>query len=79
MSLAAPPADGLSELGRITHDQGIAAAFRGRMRRALVVGERLVTISDVGVASAGIDIPGSAAPVAFEGAPPDLPPTWWRD
>ena len=59
-------AGGIAEVGRITHG---AATDQAVVRRALVAGPRLVTISDRGIAAANLD---TLAPLGFS-AFPDQP------
>jgi uncharacterized secreted protein with C-terminal beta-propeller domain len=64
-------AAGIAEIGRITHPAG-EDAWTPPVRRAVVVGDRLFTVSDLGVKASGLDAFGDRGWVAFP-APPDGP------
>jgi hypothetical protein len=57
-------AKGIDEAGRVTHPE--SSGFPPAIRRALVVGDRLLTVSDVGIRSSRLDTLGDVAFAAFE-------------
>jgi len=64
-------ASGITEVGRITHPAG-DASWTPPVSRAVVVGERLFTISDLGAKASGLGDLGDRGWVAFP--PPPTPP-----
>ena len=52
-------AQGIEEIGRISHP---GATYTGAIRRTLVVGKRVYTVSDLGIAAAALD---TLAPLGF--------------
>jgi uncharacterized secreted protein with C-terminal beta-propeller domain len=65
VGLAVDPGKGITERGRAQHE-GAQYAYQSTIRRSLVVGGRLLTISDVGVLSSTLDTlaPGGFATLA---------------
>jgi hypothetical protein len=62
-------AKGIDEAGRVTHPEPPGPASRGYsppIRRALVVGDRLFTVSDAGIRSSRLDTLADVAFVPFE-------------
>jgi hypothetical protein len=57
-------AKGIDEAGRITHPQ--SSGYSPPIRRALVVGDRLFTVSDVGIRSSRLDTLGDVAFAPFQ-------------
>jgi hypothetical protein len=57
-------AKGIDEVGRVTHPH--SDPYAPPVRRALVVGDRLFTISDLGIRSSRLDTLGDVAFAAFE-------------
>lgn len=59
---------GFTEVGRITHPvPGPEEEWRGRIRRSLVAGDRLFTVSDLGVRASRLTDLGDAGWVPFSG------------
>jgi hypothetical protein len=54
---------GIVDLGRLEHP--VKAEWRGQIRRALVVGERLLTVSEAGILVSPLDIMSAGAWVRF--------------
>ena len=67
VGLRATRAGGIAEAGRVTHGTGAEQAV---VRRALVTGGRLITISDRGIATARLD---TLAPLGFTALPAPAP------
>ena len=63
------PVAGISERGRIAHPATQGDAWRAAVRRSLVVGERLFTVSDIGVQASDLATLGGAAWVPFPPVP----------
>jgi hypothetical protein len=64
---------GIAEVGRIVHP-ALAAGYVPTIRRSVVVGPRLFTISDGGVLASSLDSLAPGAFVAFPAAPAPPPP-----
>ncbi|HEX8052796.1 MAG TPA: beta-propeller domain-containing protein [Thermoleophilaceae bacterium] len=58
------PATGIDEVGRIAHPQG-SGGYVPDIRRALVVGDRLFTVSDAGIKASRLDTLGDVAFAPF--------------
>jgi hypothetical protein len=59
------PESGIDEVGRIAHPEG-SAGYPPEIRRALVVGDRLFTVSGAGIKSSRLDTLGDVAFAPFE-------------
>ena len=61
--------DGISERGRVAHAAPEQQSWLGQVRRSLVVGDRLLTVSDLGVKASDLATLADAAWVPFPAQP----------